>query len=63
MPVALKQGDLLLTPDQRRGRRSVQRLEPAFDAALPNHLIGMDRILKASYLDSAKIAEFEQIAD
>ncbi len=63
MPVALQQVDLLLTPDQRRGRRPVQRLEPAFDSALTNHLIGMDRLRKAFHLDGAKIPIFEKTAD
>src|SRR4051794_31685103 len=63
MPVSLQQIDLLLTPDQRRRRRPMQRLEPAFDGALTNHLIRMDRLRKAFHLDGAKITIFEKIAD
>jgi hypothetical protein len=63
MPVALQKVDLLLTPDERRGRRPVQRLKPAFDSALTNYLIGMDRLWKAFHLDGAKIAVFEEIAE
>ena len=47
MPLAPQQVDLLLAPDKRRERRSVQRLEPAFDNALANDLVGVHLLRKA----------------
>src|SRR5262249_28644530 len=63
MPLAQQEVDLLLTPDERREHRPMQRLEPAFDGALANHLVGVDRPRKALHLDGTEIAAFEEIAD
>jgi hypothetical protein len=61
--LAKQQVNLFLTPDQRCERRPVQRLEPALDAALADHLVGVHRLRKALHLDSAEIATLEEIAE
>src|ERR1700693_4438876 len=55
LPLAPQQVDLLITPDERREHCPVQPLEPAFDAALANHLVGVHRPRKALHLDGAEI--------
>jgi hypothetical protein len=41
----------------------VQRLEPAFDGALPNDPVGVHRLRKTLHLDGAEIAALEEIAE
>jgi len=41
----------------------VQRLEPAFNGALANHLVGLHRLRKALHLDGAQIVALEEIPE
>ena len=62
-PAPQQQVDFLVAADQRRQRRSVQRLEPARDGARTQHLPGRHRRGDALDLDGAEIAVLEEIAD
>ena len=62
-PAAQQQIDLLVAADQRAQRRSAQRLEPAFDETLSQHLPTTHRLGAAVGFDRAEIAAVEQVAD
>src|SRR6516164_11343512 len=62
-PAAQQQIDLLLAANQRAQCRSAQRLEPALDDTLPQHLPAADRLGAARGFDCAELAAVEQVAD
>src|SRR6516225_8238990 len=62
-PAAQQQVDLLIAANQWAQRRSAQRLEPALDDALSQHLPAADRLVAAGRVDYADLAAFEQVAD
>jgi len=62
-PAPQQQVDLLVAANQRAQRRSVQRLEPALDDALTQHLPDAHRLAAAIRVDFGELAAVEQVAD
>ena len=60
LPALEQKSDLMLAADQRRQARPMQRLEPAFGGAFPDHAPSLHRTGKALQSMQAEVGKIEQ---